>query len=79
MPFKKEFIEVERSFFGDKLLIRPDEIRCISGTIGQDAAGQPEVVEGSCTIYLKGDLGFAVNHTADAILEMVEAAQPSLH
>lgn len=73
--FDEEYLTLERAFFGDTVHVRWREIRAISGTIGQDAAQQPEVVEGSCTLYLEGELGFAVNHSASEVIDMIKSKQ----
>lgn len=74
--FDQEYLTLERAFFGDTIHVRWSEIRAISGTIGGDPqGGNPEVIEGSCTLYLEGELGFAVNHSASDVIEMIRSKQ----
>lgn len=73
--FEDDYLTLERAFFGDTIYIRWREIRAISGTIGQDGQGQPEVVEGSCTLFLEGELGYAVNCSAGEVIEMIKSKQ----
>lgn len=74
--FDEEYIVVERAFFGDTLYIRWRDIRAISGTVTPPTAtSEPEVIEGSCTLYLEGELGFAVNHSSSDVIDMIRVKQ----
>lgn len=74
--FDEEYLTLERAFFQDTIYVRWREVRAISGTIGGDpAAGTPEVIPGTCTLYLEGELGFAVNHSADEVITMIKSRQ----
>ena len=74
---EKNVLKLERALLGDTIYIRWDQIRCISGAPDpQTPQGQiPPMVQGACTIYLEGDLGFVVNHTQEEIMEMILAKQ----
>lgn len=69
----QEFITVERCLLGDKITLRWRQIRAISGCPdAQTPPGQiPTMIDGACTIYMEGDLGFAVNHTHEEVMEMI--------
>jgi hypothetical protein len=76
--FERDYLELERAMLGDTISVRWAEIRAITGTVGTSdgkPTGEPIIVEGSCTLYLEGELGFIVNHSREDIIAMVEKRQ----
>ena len=73
MLTERDILKLERALLGDTIIIRWDQIRCITGAPDpQTPQGQiPQMVEGACTIYVEGDLGFVVNNTVEEIWEMI--------
>jgi len=70
---EQEFITLERALLGDTVRIRWRQIRAMSGAADPlTPPGQvPAMVDGATTVYLEGELGFAVNHTQDEIIGMI--------
>jgi hypothetical protein len=70
-------LKLERTLLGDAIYIQIDQIRCITGAPDpRTPQGQiPPMLDGACTIYLEGDLGFTVNNTQEEVLGAIRAAQ----
>lgn len=77
MLTERDILKLERAVLGDTIIIRWAQIRCITGAPDpQTPQGQiPEMIEGACTIYVEGDLGFVVNHSVDEVWAMVLSKQ----
>lgn len=74
--FDEEYLTLERAMHGDSIFVKWREIRAITGTLHQDnPQSPPEIIEGACTLYLEGELGFIVNHTADHVAAMIRERQ----
>ena len=61
-----DYLTLERSMLGDTISVRWREIRAITGCYDGES-----IVEGACTIYLEGQLGFNVNHTREEVIKMI--------
>lgn len=74
---ENDTLVLERALLGDKIYIMASQVRALSGAPDpQTPPGQvPMMVEGACTVYLEGELGFTVNHTQEEVLDMIRAAR----
>jgi hypothetical protein len=70
---ERDVLMLRRALLDDVIIIRWSQIRCITGAPDpKTPQGQiPEIIDGACTIYLEGDLGFVVNHTQEEIFQMI--------
>jgi hypothetical protein len=70
---ERDILKLERALLGDTIIIKWNQIRCITGAPDpQTPQGHiPDMVEGACTIYLEGDLGFVVNNSVDEVWQMI--------
>ena len=69
--FERDFIEVERAMLEDQMNLRWRDIRAISGAVDD----KMQLIEGACTIYMEGELGFMVNHSREEVIAMIQAKQ----
>lgn len=70
---ERDILKLERALLGDPVIIRWSQIRAITGAPDpQTPQGQiPEIVEGACTIYIEGELGFVVNNSVEEVWQMI--------
>lgn len=62
-----DYLTLERAMTEDKISVRWREIRAITGAVDEKL----QVIDGACTLYMEGELGFMVNHTREEIIAMV--------
>ncbi len=67
--FDQEFLTLERALLEDTINVRWADIRAITGAVDD----QMQIVEGACTLYLEGQLGFQVNHTREEVVAMIQS------
>lgn len=74
--FNRDNLRLERAMTQDIIYVRWRDIRAITGAVIQTTPeSAPEVVPGACTLYMEGELGFIVNHTAEEVIGMIEERQ----
>lgn len=69
--FDLDFIKCERAMINDTIYIRWRDIRALTQGVGEGATP----IDGTCTIYMEGELGFIVNHSQEEVAAMVKAKQ----
>lgn len=62
----REYLTLERAMLEDTINVRWREIRAITGCYDGN-----DIVDGACTLYMEGQLGFNVNHSREEVVAMI--------